>query len=352
MKVLVINPGSTSTKIAIYEKESPIYSETINHTAEDLSHYHSVIDQLDYRLSLIHSALEKAGHSIEELDAVSARGGFTKPVVAGTYLIDENVVDTLTHHAIHDHASNLGSLLARELTRNTDIPAFFVDPVSVDEITDVARVTGFSQMERRSFFHALNHRSTARKAAEMLGKTYDTCNLVVAHLGGGVTTAAHKQGKAVDVYNLYDEGCFAMDRGGALPINQLIDYCFSGVSKQEVLKTLSSKSGVLSYLGTKDFKSVVDRAFDEGDEKATLIFKAMAYQLSKDIGAMSAVLEYNVDAIVITGGMAYSERLIQEISKYVSKIAPVIVLPGENEMLSLAQGALRVLSGEEEARIY
>ena len=172
MKVLVINPGSTSTKIAIYEKESPIYSETINHTAEDLAHYHSVIDQLDYRLSLIHSALEKAGHSIEELDAVSARGGFTKPVVAGTYLIDENVVDTLTHHAIHDHASNLGSLLARELTRNTDIPAFFVDPVSVDEITDVARVTGFSQMERRSFFHALNHRSTARKAAEMLGNLY------------------------------------------------------------------------------------------------------------------------------------------------------------------------------------
>ncbi len=352
MKVLVINPGSTSTKIAIYEKESPIYSESINHSAQELAHYHSVIDQLDYRLELIHSALEKAGHSIDELDAVSARGGFTKPVVAGTYRVDENVVDTMKHHAVHDHASNLGSLLAWELTKDTDIPAFFVDPVSVDEFTDVARVTGFSKMERKSFFHALNHRSTARKAAEQLGKTYDTCNLVVAHLGGGVTTAAHKKGKAVDVYNLYDEGCFAMDRGGALPINQLIDYCYSGATKQEVLKTLSSQSGVLSYLGTKDFKSVVDRAFDEGDEKAMLIFKAMAYQLSKDIGSMSAVLEYDVDAIVITGGMAYSERLIAEIKKYVSKIAPVLVLPGENEMLSLAQGALRVLTGEEEARIY
>lgn len=352
MKVLVINPGSTSTKIAIYEKESPIYSESINHSAQDLAHYHSIIDQLDYRLELIHSALEKAGHSIDELDAVSARGGFTKPVVAGTYRVDENVVDTMKHHAVHDHASNLGSLLAWELTKDTDIPAFFVDPVSVDEFTDVARVTGFSQMERRSFFHALNHRSTARKAAELLGKTYETCNLVVAHLGGGVTTAAHKKGKAVDVYNLYDEGCFAMDRGGALPINQLIDYCYSGVTKQEVLKTLGSKSGVLSYLGTKDFKSVVDRAFDEGDEKAMLIFRAMAYQLSKDIGSMSAVLEYDVDAIVITGGMAYSDRLIDEIKKYVSKIAPVLVLPGENEMLSLAQGALRVLTGKEEARIY
>lgn len=352
MKVLVINPGSTSTKIAIYEKETPIYSESINHTAEELAHYHSVVDQLDYRLELIHSALEKAGYHITELDAVSARGGFTKPVVAGTYRIDENVVDTMMHHAVHDHASNLGPLLAWELTKDTDIPAFFVDPVSVDELTDIARVTGFSKMERRSFFHALNHRSTARKAAEQLGKTYETCNLVVAHLGGGVTTAAHKQGRAVEVCNLYDEGCFAMDRGGALPVNQLIDYCFSGVTKQEVLKTLSSQSGVLSYLGTKDFKSVVDRAFDDGDEKSMLIFKALAYQLSKDIGAMSSVLQYDIDAIVITGGMAYSERLIDEISKYVSKIAPILVLPGENEMLSLAQGALRVLNGEEKARKY
>lgn len=352
MKVLVINPGSTSTKIAIFEKETPVYSENINHAAGDLSHFHKVTDQLEYRLKLIHDTLEKAGYHITDLDAVSARGGFTKPVIAGTYKVDENVVDTMMHHAVHDHASNLGPLLAWELSKDTDIPAFFVDPVSVDELTEVARVTGFSKMKRKSFFHALNHRSTARKAAQMLGKTYDTCNLIVAHLGGGVTVAAHKQGKAVDLFNLYDEGCFAMDRGGGLPVNQLIDLCYSGATKEEVTKTLSSQSGVYSYLGTKDFKSVVDKAFDEGCEESMLIFQALAYQLAKNIGAMAAVLEFNVDAVVITGGMAYSERLMAEVKKYVDKIAQVLVIPGENEMLSLAQGALRVLEGTEESRTY
>lgn len=352
MKVLVINPGSTSTKIAIYEKENPIYSQSINHSVEELAPFHHVIEQLEYRLKMIHDTLEAAGYHISDLDAVSARGGFTKPVVAGTYLVDENVVETMMHYPVHEHASNLGPLLAWELTKNENVPAYFVDPVSVDELTEVARVTGLKGMNRRSFFHALNHRSTARKAAEMLGKTYDTCNLIVAHMGGGVTAAAHKQGRAVDLFNLYDEGCFAMDRGGALPVHQLIDFCFSGKTKEEVLKTISTKAGVLSYLGTKDFKSVVDRAFDDNDEDAMLIFKAMAYQLAKNIGSLAAVLEFNVDAVVLTGGMAYSERLVAEISKYVDKIAPVMVLAGENEMLSLAQGALRVLSGEEKARIY
>ncbi len=352
MKVLVINPGSTSTKIAIYEKESPVYIENITHSHDDIARFHHVIDQLDYRLDMIKAALKKSGHSIDELDAVSARGGFTKPVVAGTYLVDEKVMHTMKHYAVHEHASNLGPLLAGELTKGTDKPAYFVDPVSVDEFTDIARITGLEGMERRSFFHALNHRSIARKAAEMLGKTYNTCNLVVAHMGGGVTCAAHKKGRAVDVCNLYDEGCFAMDRGGALPVTQLIELCYSGKAKEDVIKTISGKAGVLSYLGTKDFKMVVDRAFEKDDEKAMLIFRAMAYQLSKDIGAMSAVLEFDVDAIVLTGGMAHSEKLTEEIKKYVGRIAPVLVLAGENEMLSLAQGAMRVLSGEEKAQIY
>lgn len=352
MKVLVINPGSTSTKIAIYDKETPIYTNLINHSVEDLSHFHHVIDQLDYRLQLIHDTLEAAGYHISELDAVSARGGFTKPVVAGTYHIDEKVVDTMKHSPVFEHASNLGPLLAWELTKDNHVPAYFVDPVSVDELTEVARVTGFKGMERRSFFHALNHRSTARKAAEMLGKTYDNCNLIIAHMGGGVTTAAHHNGRAVDVFNLYDEGCFAMDRGGALPVHNLIDFCFSGMTKEEVIKTISTKSGVYSYLGTKDFKSVVDKAFDENDEDAMLIFKAMAYQLAKNIGALGAVLHFDVDAIVLTGGMAHSDKLVEEISKYVKKIAPIMVLAGENEMLSLAQGANRVLKGEEKAKVY
>ena len=274
MEVLVINPGSTSTKIAIYQDENPIYTETINHTPADLAPFPRVLDQLEYRLEMIRAALDKAGFPLEELEAVSARGGFTKPVVAGTYRIDEDVVDEMQHKARKEHAANLGSLLAWELTKGTDIPAFFVDPVSVDELPDVARVTGFAGMERVSFVHALNHRSMARKAAELLGTTYDQCNFVVAHLGGGVTTAAHRKGRMVEVNNVFDEGCFSMDRAGNLPVQQVIDFCFSGKTKAEVLRTLETNSGVVSYLGTRDFRDVERMAFEEGSEKAKLIFDA------------------------------------------------------------------------------
>ena len=352
MEVLVINPGSTSTKIAIYQDENPIYTESINHTPADLAPFPRVLDQLEYRLEMIRAALDKAGFPLSELEAVSARGGFTKPVVAGTYRVDEDVVEEMRYHARKEHAANLGSLLAWELTKDTDIPAFFVDPVSVDELPDVARVTGFAGMERVSFVHALNHRSTARKAAEQLGKTYPECNFVVAHLGGGVTTAAHQKGRMVEINNVFDEGCFSMDRGGSLPVQQVIDFCFSGLSKTEVLRRLETCSGVVSYLGTRDFRDVERMAFDEGNEKAKLVFDAMVYQLSRDIASMAAVLKFEVDAIVLTGGMAYSKRLCAAVEDYVKKIAPILILPGENEMLSLAQGALRVLRGEEQARKF
>ena len=352
MEVLVINPGSTSTKIAIYQDENPIYTESINHTPADLAPFPRVLDQLEYRLEMIRAALDKAGFPLSELEAVSARGGFTKPVVAGTYRVDEDVVEEMRYHARKEHAANLGSLLAWELTKDTDIPAFFVDPVSVDELPDVARVTGFAGMERVSFVHALNHRSTARKAAEQLGKTYPECNFVVAHLGGGVTTAAHQKGRMVEINNVFDEGCFSMDRGGSLPVQQVIDFCFSGLSKTEVLRRLETCSGVVSYLGTRDFRDVERMAFDEGNEKAKLVFDAMVYQLSRDIASMAAVLKFEVDAIVLTGGMAYSKRLCAAVEDYVKKIAPILILPGENEMLSLAQGALRVLRGEELARKF
>ena len=352
MEVLVINPGSTSTKIAIYQDENPIYTESINHTPADLAPFPRVLDQLEYRLEMIRAALDKAGFPLSELEAVSARGGFTKPVVAGTYRVDEDVVEEMRYHARKEHAANLGSLLAWELTKDTDIPAFFVDPVSVDELPDVARVTGFAGMERVSFVHALNHRSTARKAAAQLGKTYPECNFVVAHLGGGVTTAAHRKGRMVEINNVFDEGCFSMDRGGSLPVQQVIDFCFSGLSKTEVLRRLETCSGVVSYLGTRDFRDVERMAFEEGNEKAKLVFDAMVYQLSRDIASMAAVLKFEVDAIVLTGGMAYSKRLCAAVEDYVKKIAPILILPGENEMLSLAQGALRVLRGEEQARKF
>ena len=352
MEVLVINPGSTSTKIAIYQDENPIYTESINHTPADLAPFPRVLDQLEYRLEMIRAALDKAGFPLSELEAVSARGGFTKPVVAGTYRVDEDVVEEMRYHARKEHAANLGSLLAWELTKDTDIPAFFVDPVSVDELPDVARVTGFAGMERVSFVHALNHRSTARKAAEQLGKTYPECNFVVAHLGGGVTTAAHQKGRMVEINNVFDEGCFSMDRGGSLPVQQVIDFCFSGLSKTEVLRRLETCSGVVSYLGTRDFRDVERMAFEEGNAQAKLVFDAMVYQLSRDIASMAAVLKFEVDAIVLTGGMAYSKRLCAAVEDYVKKIAPILILPGENEMLSLAQGALRVLRGEELARKF
>lgn len=351
MKTLVINPGSTSTKIAIFQEEAPVYSETIQHEPEDLAPYPAVLDQLDYRKHMILSALERAGYRLSDLDAISARGGFTKPVAAGTYRVDEAVVDAM-HHARHEHASNLGTLLAWELAKGTDIPCFFVDPVSVDELSEIARVTGQKGMVRESYFHALNHRGMARKAAEMLGKRYEDCNLVVAHLGGGVTTAAHQHGRAVEVGNIFDEGCFSMDRPGGLPVHQLVELCFSGRSKEDILRQLDTGSGIVSYLNTRDFRKVEEMAFEQGNEEAKLIFEALAYQLSKDIGALSAVLHYEVDAIVLTGGMAYSRRLCQLVEGYVGKIAPMLILPGEAEMLSLAQGALRVLRGQEQARKF
>ena len=354
MKILVINPGSTSTKIAIYEGETPVYAETIRHAPADLAPFPGVLDQLDYRKELILRALDKAGYRLSDLDGISARGGFTKPVTAGTYTVDEDVVEAM-HHPVHEHASNLGTLLAWELKKacpEKDIPAFFVDPVSVDEITDVARVTGFAGIERQSFFHALNHRGMARVAAAQLGKKYEDCDLVVCHLGGGITSAAHHHGRAVEVCNIFEEGCFSMDRPGGLPVHAVVDLCFSGRSKEDIVRQLDTASGVVSYLGTQDFREVEEMAFDKQDPKARRIFDALAYQLAKDIGALSAVLSFHVDAIVLTGGMAYSQRFTDAVSAYVKSIAPIIVLPGESEMLSLCQGALRVLSGEETAKKF
>lgn len=351
MKVLVINPGSTSTKITIYEEETVVYSESISHESSDLAPFHNVLEQLDYRKALILAALNKAGYAMKDLDAVSGRGGFMRHIPSGTYRITDAVVEAM-HHPIHEHASNLGPLLAKELADSAGLPSFFVDPVSVDEICDVARVTGLDGMERESFFHCLNHKGVARKAAAQLGKAYEDCNLVVCHLGGGITSAAHQHGRAVDVTNIFDEGCFSMDRAGGLPVHAVVELCFSGRSKADIIKQLDTGSGVVSYLGTRDFRTVEQRAFEQGDAQAKMIFDAMAYQLSKDIAGLSAVLRFAVDAIVLTGGMAYSDRFCAAVQAYIGKIAPILRFPGEMEMLSLAQGALRVLHGQEDAKVF
>ena len=351
MKILVLNPGATSTKIAVFEEEEEVFKTNIEHRAEDLSPFVHIIDQAPYRRELILRTIREAGYELSDFSAVCGRGGLLRHIPSGTYAVSDRAIADVMDPPYGEHASNLGVLLAKELGDMAGIPAFFVDPVCVDEMTEVAHVSGFKGMQRESFFHALNQKSIARKAAKLLGKPYEACRLIVVHMGGGVSVAAHENGLCVDVYNVKDEGAFGMDRGGSLPVNAVIDLCFSGLTKKEVKKKLGVEAGAFSYVGTRDFREVQRRALEEGDPDCRLVFDAMAYQLAKDVGAMAAVLRYKVDAIVYTGGMAYSDPLTEAISGYVGALAPVIRLPGEEEMRSLAEGALRVLHGES-AKVY
>jgi butyrate kinase len=345
MKILIINPGATSTKIAVYEDETEVFSEAIHHTQEELAGFEHVIDQLAFRRDLVMRTLREHGFSRDEFSAVCSRGGLLKHIPSGTYRISDAVVRDIYHPPYGEHASSLGPVIAKELADLAGIPAFLVDPVSVDEMIPLARVSGLKGMERESFFHALNQKAVARKAAGQLGKAYEAVNLIVVHMGGGVSVAAHQKGRVIDVYNVKDDGSFSMDRGGALPVNALVNLCFSGKTRQEIKKLLGTEAGVFSYLGTRDFREVETRML-AGEPETKLIFEAMAYQHAKDIGALAAVLKFDVDAIVLTGGIAYSERFCAEISGYVEKIAPILRIPGEEEMRSLAEGALRVLRGE------
>ena len=345
MRILVINPGATSTKIAVYEDETEVFSASLSHAPEELSGFSRVVDQLPLRERLVRSALQNAGYATASFDAVCSRGGLVRHIPSGTYAIDDQVIHDIYHPPFGEHASSLGPLIAHSIAAEAQLPAYLVDPVSVDELQPLARVSGLDGMERESFFHALNQKAVARKAALDLGKPYESLNLIVVHMGGGVSVAAHEKGRVVDVYNVKDEGSFSLDRAGSLPVNALVNLCYSGITKQDLKRKLSFEAGVFSYLGTRDFREVEKRML-EGDEKATLVYHAMAYQHAKDIGAMAAVLRYDVDAILYTGGIANSERFCAEIAGYVEKIAPIHRYPGEEEMRALALGALRVLRGE------
>jgi butyrate kinase len=344
MKLFIINPGATSTKVAVFENETEIYSEKIAHSQEELSGFSSILEQLPMREKLVRGALERAGLTPHDLAAVCSRGGLLRHIESGTYEITDAVIQDVYHPPYGEHASSLGSVIARSIADEAGIPAYIVDPPSVDELAPIARISGFKGMERESFFHALNQKAIARKVAEKLGKTYEDINLIITHMGGGVSTAAHQKGRAIDVFNVRDEGGFSLDRGGSLPVSALVNYCFSGPTRQEIKHTLSFESGVCSYLGTHDFRDVEDRML-AGDEEAKCIFRAMAYQLAKDIGSMAAVLHFDVDVIVLTGGIAHSRLFCDEISQYVEKIAPILRFPGELEMEALALGALRALNG-------
>lgn len=351
-RILAINPGATSTKIAIFDDEKLIFEKVLEHQGPELSKFEKVIDQYPYRLNIILDELAKAAVPLDTLHAIVARGGLLKPLPGGTYAVNEQMVDDLTKAERGEHASNVGAVIAHALSERLGIPAFIVDPVSVDELEPVARISGLPDLARVSLSHALNSKAVARNTAKEMGKRYEDVNLITAHLGTGVTVAAHKNGKMIDVNNAQDDGPFSPDRCGGLPASQLVKLCFSGkYDLNQLRRRMSGEGGMYAYLGTKDVREAEKKAV-EGDQQAGLILDALAYQVAKEIGAMAAVLAGQVDRIIITGGIAYSKRITESIAAQVKFIAPVIIAPGEAELRSLAAGALRVLQGEEMSRIY
>lgn len=351
-RVLVINPGSTSTKVAVYEDEVPLFVDAVRHSAGEMATFRRVSDQYPARRGAIFACLERHDIDLSSLAAVVGRGGILRPLASGTYLIDAKMLADLAEPTILDHASNLGPPLAREVASRASVPAYTVDPVAVDEMDEVARISGLPQISRRSLSHALNIKAVARRAATDLGRPYAALNMVIAHLGGGISVTAHRQGRMVDVNNAAEAGPFAPERSGSLPLHAFIDLCFSGRYAIDDLKRLVlGAGGLVAHLGTNSTLEVEQR-IAAGDERARLVYEAMAYSIAKEIGAMATVLRGQVDAIVLTGGVANSEMLVAWIRERVQFIAPVLLYPGENEMLALAQGALRVLRGEEEAKRY
>lgn len=353
-RLLAINPGSTSTKIALFSEHDLLLEQVLRHSSEEIGRYQSVADQYEFRREAVLQALQQAGVQVSDLAAVVGRGGLLKPIPGGTYAVNAAMVRDLRAAINGEHASNLGGLLARDIAQTAGIPAFIVDPVVVDELEPAARLTGLPQFTRKSIFHALNQKAIARRAARDLGKDYTELNLIVAHLGGGISVGAHRQGRVVDVNNALDgDGPFSPERAGGLPAGDLVRLCLSGeYSQAEIRKLLVGRGGLVAYLGTNDGREVV-KAMQAGDERAELVYQAMAYQVAKEIGAAAAALAGQVDAILITGGLAYDrDYLVSWIEQRVSFIAPVRVYPGEDELLALAEGALRVLNGEETAQEY
>lgn len=352
-RLLVINPGSTSTKIAVFRGDSQVYSETLRHTAEELGRFNGTIDQLDFRYGLVLEAVRKAGIDIKQINAVVGRGGLLRPIRGGTYVVNKRMLADLRAESRGTHASNLGGLIAEQIARINGVSAYIVDPVCVDEMEDIARVSGMPENPRESLFHALNQKAIARRAAADLGKVYDEINLIVAHLGGGISVGAHRRGRVIDVNNaIPGEGPFSPERSGGVPAGVLVQMCFSGkYSREEMHKKLVGKAGLVAYLGTNDAVEV-EKRIARANQDARLVYEAMAYQVAKEIGASAAVLMGHVEAVVITGGIAHSKMLADWIIERVAFIAPVKVYPGEDEMTALALGGLRVLNGQETATEY
>jgi butyrate kinase len=347
-RILVINPGSTSTKIAVFENDKLSVSEELSHSLEELDKYDKLMDQIDLRKKEVTDFIEKYGFKISDFDAIACRGGILPPLESGTYKVNEEMVDYLRNKTKIEHASNLAAVIGWELSENK-IPVFITDPVSVDEFVPESRISGIPEIERKSLFHALNMKSVARRAAKELNKKYEECNFVIAHLGGGISIGAQEKGKMIDVNNANDEGPFSPERTGELPVGDLAKVAFSGkYDKKELKKRYVGKGGLVAYLGTNDLREAMKKA--EKDDYTKKVVEAMAYQIAKEIGGMASVLKGKVDAILITGGMARNDKFIDMIKQRVSKIALIMLYPGSFEMEALAEGALRVLNKEEEPK--
>ena len=353
IKTLVINPGSTSTKVGVFEDETLLFEETLRHPTEEIAKYASVIDQKDFRKEIILDFLKEKNCDPKSLDVIVGRGGLLKPIPGGTYTVSDALLADLVKGVQGQHASNLGGILAREIGDKLGVPSYIVDPVVVDELTDKARLSGMPELPRRSIFHALNQKAVARRYAKEHGARYEDLNLIVIHMGGGVSVGAHNHGKVVDVNNILDgEGCFSPERSGTVPVGDLVKMCFSGkYTQQEIYKKICGNGGFNAYLHTNDAR-VVEKMVKEGNAEAKLVQDAFYYQIAKDAGAMAAVLCGKVDQIILTGGIAYDPYTLEVLQKYLGFIAPITVYPGEDELLALCQGALRVVTGEEKAKEY
>ena len=353
VKSLIINPGSTSTKIGVFEDETLLFEETLRHSTEEIAQYASIVDQKDFRKEIITNLLKEKDFDIHSLNMVVGRGGMLKPIPGGTYAVTDDLLEDLKIGKQGQHASNLGGILAREIGDSIGVPSFIVDPVVVDELCDIARYSGVPELPRTSVFHALNQKAVAKRYAKETGKAYDSINLIVVHMGGGVSVGAHENGRIIDVFNALDgDGAFSPERAGGAPVGALIKMCFSGqYTEKEVYKKFVGNGGFNAYLGTNDMRDV-EKMVNDGDAKAKEIRDAFIFQVSKDIGSMATVLNGKVDQIVVTGGIAYDKGVIAGLRERCEWIAPFTVYPGEDELLALVQGGLRVVNGEEEAMKY
>jgi len=351
--ILAINPGSTSTKIGIYNGGQELFSENITHSAEQLKGYENVIDQYEFRLGQIKTLLAAKKIDLKNFAAIVGRGGMLKPMDSGTYAIDESMLEDLRSCKYGSHASNLGAIIAKSLAEDADVPAFIVDPVVVDELAPIARITGNPEIKKRSIFHALNQKAVAKRFAESKGCPYEQLNMIVCHMGGGISVGSHQGGRVVEVNNAIDgAGSFSPERAGTIPAGQLADLIIErNMTREEVAKLLAGRGGLVAHLGTNDARKV-EQLIAAGDKHAELIYEAMIYNISRYIAAAAVPMKGNVDYILLTGGMAFSTYITAHIKEYVGFIAEVVVLPGEDELRALAEGAMRILEGKEIAKRY